>query len=209
MNSRSNLLAGTRDRVRVRAGLAILGLALQCLAILSLAIGTLVVSSPASAGVLSFTWIWPVDAPHRVIREFMAPATEYGPGHRGIDIAADTGAQVRAPAAGRVLFSGSVAGRGVLTIEHPNDVVSTIEPIEASVSVGDVVSSGDVVGVVAPPDVVWDASHVCSCVHLGARYRGSYVSPRTLLEQARTAVLKPWGDGPTTTRAGALARMSP
>lgn len=178
-------------------------------AILGLIVAALVFSSPANAGVLSFTWIWPVDAPHRVMREFMAPATEYGAGHRGIDIAVAPGTSVRAPAAGRVLFSGSVAGRGVLTIEHPNDVVSTIEPIEAFVTVGDIVSAGDVVGVVAPPDVVWDASHVCSCVHVGARYRGSYVSPRTLLEQARTAVLKPWGDGPTTTRAGALARRSP
>lgn len=178
-------------------------------AIFFVAIATLVVSTPASAGVLSYTWIWPVDAPHRVIREFMAPATEYGPGHRGIDIAVAPGTSVHAPAAGRVLFSGSVAGRGVLTIEHPNEVVSTIEPIEASVTVGDVVMAGDVVGVVAPPDVVWDASHVCSCVHLGARYRGSYVSPRTLLGQARTAVLKPWGEGPTPTRAGGLVRKSP
>ena len=179
------------------------------LAILGLIVAALVFSSPANAGVLSFTWMWPVDAPHRVIREFMSPATEYGSGHRGIDIAAVAGVAVHAPASGRVLFSGKVAGRGVLTIEHPNDVVSTIEPIEAFVTVGDIVSAGDVVGVVAPPDVVWDASHVCSCVHVGARYRGSYVSPRTLLEQARTAVLKPWGDGPTTTRAGALARRSP
>jgi murein DD-endopeptidase MepM/ murein hydrolase activator NlpD len=182
---------------------------LQSLVILGLAIAALVVSTPASAGVLSYTWIWPVDAPHRVIREYMAPTTEYGPGHRGIDIEVAPGTSVRAPAAGRVLFSGTVAGRGVLTIEHPNDVVSTIEPIHASVTAGDVVSAGDIVGVVAPPDVVWEASHVCSCVHLGARYRGAYVSPRTLLGQARTAVLKPWGNGPTITRAGALAHRSP
>ena len=202
MISRSQLQADTRSGVF--ASVAGTGLA-----ILGLMVAALVFSSPANAGVLSFTWMWPVDAPHRVIREFMAPATEYGSGHRGIDIAAVAGDAVRAPASGRVLFSGKVAGRGVLTIEHPNDVVSTIEPIEAFVTVGDIVSAGDVVGVVAPPDVVWDASHVCSCVHVGARYRGSYVSPRTLLEQARTAVLKPWGDGPTTTRAGALARRSP
>ena len=166
-------------------------------------------NSPASAGVLSFSWIWPVDAPHSVVREFIASESAYGRGHRGIDIAAVAGSAVRAPASGRVLFSGEVAGRGVLTIEHPNDVVSTIEPIDSSVTVGDVVSAGDVVGIVAPPEVVWGASHVCSCVHIGARYRGEYVSPRTLLEQARTAVLKPWGAGPATTRAGELARMSP
>jgi murein DD-endopeptidase MepM/ murein hydrolase activator NlpD len=204
VKTRSKSQSVTRRHGGLLAGLVIPGLTIVCLAV-----AAIVVSSPASAGVLSFTWMWPVDAPHRVIREFMAPESEYGSGHRGIDIAVAPGTSVRAPAAGRVLFSGSVAGRGVLTIEHPNDVVSTIEPIEASVRVGDVVVAGDVVGVVAPPDVVWDASHVCSCVHLGARYRGSYVSPRTLLGQARTAVLKPWGDGPATTRAGGLARRSP
>ena len=204
MKTRSKSQSVTR-----RNGGLLAGLTIWWPASLVVGLTALVVSTPATAGVLSFTWMWPVDAPHRVVREFMAPATEYGSGHRGIDIAVAPGTSVRSPAAGRVLFSGSVAGRGVLTIEHPNDVVSTIEPIEALVRVGDVVVAGDVVGIAAPPDVVWDASHVCSCVHVGARYRGSYVSPRTLLGQARTAVLKPWGDGPTTTRAGGLARRSP
>ena len=32
-------------------------------------------------------WQWPVPPPHEVIAPFDAPATPYGPGHRGIDIA--------------------------------------------------------------------------------------------------------------------------
>jgi len=178
---------------------------------MTLGLGIAILDNPESArgGVLSFTWMWPIDTPHVVVREFFVPTSDYGPGHRGIDIAVTNGDVVTAPAAGRVLFSGMVAGRGVLTIEHDDDVVSTLEPVTSLVTPGQVVTAGTAVAVVHQPDVVWDSSHVCSCLHLGARYRGEYVSPRTLLEQGRRVVLKPWGDGPAVMPGGALARRSP
>jgi len=153
-------------------------------------------AEPAFAGVLNYTWVWPVDAPHAVTREFRAPATEYSAGHRGIDIAVIEGQDVRAPGGGQVLFAGLVAGRGVITVDHGGGVVSTIEPVRAAISVGDTVEAGDRIGAVDFADVVWTDVHACTCVHLGARYQGFYVSPRVLLERARPSVLKPWGDGP-------------
>ena len=45
-----------------------------------------------------------------VVRGFDARAGPYGPGHRGIDIAASEGAVAQAPAAGKVVFAGPVAG---------------------------------------------------------------------------------------------------
>ncbi len=174
--------------------------------VVSVGVVSLIQSDAARAGVLSNSWRWPVDAPHPVIREFRAPTSEYGRGHRGIDIAVADGTPVRSPAEGHVLFVGEVAGRGVITIEHENDVVSTLEPVRGTVAPGDRVAAGDIVGVVVEPEIVWDSSHVCSCVHLGARYAGEYVSPRVLLERMPGAVLKPWGDGPTL--AGALAHTT-
>jgi murein DD-endopeptidase MepM/ murein hydrolase activator NlpD len=153
-------------------------------------------AEPAFAGVLSNSWVWPVDAPRTVTREFRAPATEYSAGHRGIDIAVVEGQDVRSPDSGRVLFAGLVAGRGVITVDHGGGVVSSIEPVRAVVSVGDSVESGQRLGMVDFADVVWSDAHACACVHLGARYQGFYVSPRVLLERARPSVLKPWGDGP-------------
>lgn len=194
----------SRSRVFVRGLTWRIVVGLAC----GIALAILGSRSVASGGILSFTWMWPVDDPHPVVREYWAPASEYGAGHRGIDVAAAAGAAVRSPANGRILFAGDVAGRGVITIEHDNDVVSTLEPVRAvGVAAGDSVTAGDVVGIVAPPPVVWDSSHLCECLHLGARYRGEYVSPRALLEQARVAVLKPWGEGPRP--SGVPARMTP
>lgn len=176
---------------------------------IGVALATVVTPGQANAGVLSYTWAWPVESPHLVIRDFEAPTSHYGRGHRGIDIAVANGDVVTAPAAGRVLFAGDVAGRGVLTIEHDNNVVSTLEPVMALISPGELVKAGQAVAIVDEPEEVWDSSHLCSCLHLGARYRGEYVSPLTLLEQAHRVVLKPWGDGPPVTPEGALARTTP
>jgi len=59
--------------------------------------------------------LWmPVAGP--LVRGFDARAGPYGPGHRGIDIAAPVGELVRAPAAGRVVFAGPVAGVNWVTL---------------------------------------------------------------------------------------------
>jgi len=50
-------------------------------------------------------WIWPVDATPAVVRDFDAPASEWGPGHRGLDLAARPGTTVRAPVSGSISFS--------------------------------------------------------------------------------------------------------
>ena len=60
---------------------------------------------------------WPVGDRPAVLRGWEPPATAYGRGHRGVDLAAVPGTPVRAVAAGRVSFAGRVAGRGVVSVE--------------------------------------------------------------------------------------------
>lgn len=142
-------------------------------------------------------WQWPLPPPHPVISPFQAPAHPYGPGHRGIDIAVPAeGAAVRAVEAGTVRFSGIVAGRGVVSVQHADGLISTYEPVRGVLEEGRRVESGEVLGTLA---LASSSSHCPgrSCLHLGARRGGTYLDPLPLLGAHGPSVLLPWGGPPT------------
>lgn len=135
------------------------------------------------------TWTWPTQGPHVVLRDFRAPPTPWGAGHRGLDLAA-TGTQVLAPVAGVVSFSGVVVDRGVLTITTPSGHRVSLEPVTASVEMGATVSQGQEIAVLAP-------GHCQTlCLHIGLRTGSGdqqrYRSPRRELGIELRAVLLPW-----------------
>ncbi|MEU0944609.1 M23 family metallopeptidase [Streptomyces canus] len=121
---------------------------------------------------------WPVGIRPTVLRGWEPPATVYGRGHRGVDLAAPAGTPVRAVAAGRVSFAGRVAGKAVVSVELTDtDLRTTYEPVTASVRKGDEVAAGEVVGVVEPT-----GSHCpATCVHWGLLRGTTYLDPLSLL----------------------------
>ncbi|MFJ5280343.1 peptidoglycan DD-metalloendopeptidase family protein [Streptomyces parvulus] len=123
---------------------------------------------------------WPVGTRPLVRRGYEPPAHAYGPGHRGVDLIAADGAPVRAVAAGRVSFAGRVAGRGVVSVELADTgdppLRTTYEPVAASVSQGDEVAAGEVLGAVEP-----SGSHCASCLHWGLLCGDVYLDPLSLL----------------------------
>ncbi|MET4638546.1 peptidoglycan DD-metalloendopeptidase family protein [Mycetocola sp. 2940] len=165
--------------------------------ILVVAVPTIILCAPAPAAAetgdgtsadTAGAWEWPIAAPHQVQRPFEAPPTPYSAGHRGIDLAAPSGRAVLAAADGVVSFSGFVVDRPVLSVRHDGGLVSSIEPVAATVAAGDAVRTGDVIGVVA------SGGHCDGrCVHLGARLYGEYVNPMALLGLLPNAVLLPLG----------------
>ncbi|GAA1832505.1 M23 family metallopeptidase [Agromyces salentinus] len=132
-------------------------------------------------------WTWPTPIPIRVLAPFRAPPTPYAAGHRGVDLRATQGEAIVAPAPGVVTFAGPVAGRPVISIDHGGGVVSSMEPIEASVAVGDRVAQGAAIGTVG------DGEHCEDCIHLGVRIDGEYVSPMLFLGGVPWAILLPLG----------------
>ncbi|MFT3799300.1 murein hydrolase activator EnvC family protein [Microbacterium sp.] len=138
------------------------------------------VSAPARAA-----WRWPVTPP-QIVAPYVAPAHAYGPGHRGVDLAAPVGTEVAAPADGVVAFAGTVAGRGVVTIDHGDGLVTTLEPVDSPLVAGTRVAAGDVVGIVA------EGGHAASgTVHFGVRRDGEYINPLLLFGGVPRAVLLP------------------
>ncbi|MFI0897697.1 peptidoglycan DD-metalloendopeptidase family protein [Streptomyces sp. NPDC020983] len=119
-----------------------------------------------------------------VLRAFEAPATPWGPGHRGADLRAGPGAAVRAAAPGEVVFTGQVAGRGVLVLRIGPDLRITYEPVRAAVAVGAEVAAGQRVGVLE------GALAHCpeACLHWGLLRSGPggdvYLDPLSLLPRS-------------------------
>lgn len=155
---------------------------------LAMLLAALVLTAAPAAAAAPGAWGWPLEPPHRVIRAFLAPASPYAAGHRGLDLAARAGDPVLAPGDGVVSFAGRVVDRPVLSIAHAGDLVSTVEPVDALVAAGDRVTAGQTVGVVA-------AGGHCGegCLHFGVRLHGRYVSPMLLLGGIPRAVLLPSG----------------
>ncbi|MEV6539684.1 M23 family metallopeptidase [Streptomyces sp. NPDC051665] len=121
---------------------------------------------------------WPVGSHPLVLRGWEPPATVYGRGHRGVDLATPAGAEVRAVAAGRVSFAGRVAGRGVVAVElSGTDLRTTYEPVTASAKKGDEVTAGQVVGTVE----ITGSHCATTCVHWGLLRGETYLDPLALL----------------------------
>ena len=121
---------------------------------------------------------WPVAGP--VIRRFEEPSGPYGAGHRGIDIAAESGRSVKASADGVVAFAGKVAGDLHVSIDHP-DGIRTSYSYLSSVKVrrGEPVARGEVIGGTAAGHPGVAPPHL----HFGARLAGQYIDPMLLLER--------------------------
>jgi len=121
-----------------------------------------------------------------ILRDFVAPETPWGPGHRGVDLDASSSATLRAPVAGRLRFVGEVVSRGVVTIETPEGYLVSMEPVSIDLPSGSRVRAGQIIGSV-------NSGHCRSrCLHLGLRIDGDYVSPATFLGVERRAILMPW-----------------
>lgn len=148
--------------------------------------------TPAAAGpVRPTTTGWPLAGPVVVLRGFDPPSTPWGAGHRGADLAAQVGDPILAAAAGRVSYTGQVAGRGVVVVDH-GSTRSSYEPVSAVVRVGDRVSAGQSIGRLT-------AGNHCGgtpCLHWGLRRGATY--------------LDPLGLGPSTTpRGDGVVRLLP
>lgn len=118
----------------------------------------------------------PLPSPLTVVRWWDPPPTPYAAGHRGVDLAAPVGAELRAIGPGRVHYAGPVAGRGVLSLTLPNGLRTTYEPVRPLVTQGAEVTTGQVVALLT------DGPHCPRpCLHWGLLQAETYLNPLTLL----------------------------
>jgi len=150
------------------------------------AVAALLISLVApTSGDVDPTGTWPLRPEPAVVAGFDPPTSTWGAGHRGVDLAGDPGHRVRSALPGTVSFVGSIAGRGVLVVEH-GDTRTTYEPVLPTRARGDTVAAGDVIGRLALP-----GSHCFprACLHWGWLRGDTYLDPLRLVGAAPVRLL--------------------
>lgn len=142
------------------------------------------VDLPASAG----HYVAPLPAPVTVVRGFDTVSSPFSPGHRGVDLAARQGAVVQAASVGVISFAGSVAGRPLVVIAHPDGIRTEYEPVRPVVAAGQQVDAGEAIGRLVGRHPGCERS----CLHWGARRGEVYLDPLTLLRALGPVRLLPW-----------------
>lgn len=134
-------------------------------------------------------FVLPLPPPPDIVTPFRPPAEKWGAGHRGVDLAATAGSQVRAAGAGVVAFAGRLADRNLVSVKHSEQLRTTYEPVRPVVVVGQQVVAGQLIGVLEP------GHPPCApavCLHWGARLGAdTYIDPMSLLT-GWPVRLKPW-----------------
>lgn len=129
---------------------------------------------------------WPSGKQVPVLRKFQVEKYDWQPGHRGVDLALAAGDSVYAAGAGKVIYSGQLNDRELISIEHSGGIRTTYEPVTPTVRRGDIVQLGQKIGVVT-------AAHCTpfSCLHWGAKLGAkSYINPLSLLADQQIRLLE-------------------
>jgi murein DD-endopeptidase MepM/ murein hydrolase activator NlpD len=125
---------------------------------------------------------WPLRPTPTVLRAFDAPAPNWKPGHRGVDLSGADGQPVYAAAPATVVFAGMLAGRPLVSLQHPGGLRTTYEPVRAAVRPGQRVDAATALGRLIPGHAGCGAA---ACLHWGAMWgpasRADYVDPLGLL----------------------------
>lgn len=117
-----------------------------------------------------------------VSRPYDAPDPDWLPGHRGVDLAGVPDQPVYAAGPGTVVFAGPLAGRPLVSVEHPGGLRTSYEPVDPAVRPGQRVDSSTPLGRLAAGHPGCPAP---ACLHWGAMWgpaaRADYVDPIGLL----------------------------
>lgn len=151
-------------------------------------------------------WRWPV-RPAVIESVFRQPNSDWGSGHRGIDLVAVPAAPLFAPTGARVAFAGPVFGRPVVTLLTDQGLTLEFEPaclpkppaidkttpvgvaaelVLPQIRVGQTVMASQIFGVFCPIGL---ATHCqVACMHWGVRTaNGGYLSPQRFMRQLKPA----------------------
>lgn len=142
------------------------------------------------------SWQLPFNGPHRLLRAYLQPTSDYSAGHRGVDYEITENEPLYAPADGVISVAMKVVDRSVIAIRHGVSLVTELEPACATVEVGQSVSRGDKIAMTCLPDSPYK-SHCPEklCLHFSLRSEGKYLSPLALIGGLNPSRILPYALG--------------
>lgn len=136
-------------------------------------------------------WLAPVENPV-LVKDFLQPSADWSAGHRGVDYLVNDGDEVLATSSGQIRFSGRLVNRSVVSIVHPNGLISTVEPVCSDLTKGTFVSAGKAIGTICTDVGYFSHCLPKLCLHFGIKTEGGYLSPLYVLGELSPSRLKPW-----------------
>jgi murein DD-endopeptidase MepM/ murein hydrolase activator NlpD len=136
--------------------------------------------------------VWPLQPEPEVVRPFDPPDSPYGAGHRGVDLLGHVGQPVLSALPGTVTYAGSLAGRGVVVVDH-GATRTTYEPVAATVGVGSPVVAGTQIGTL---ELAGSHCFPRACLHWGWIEGETYLDPLRLVGAGPVRLLPLWRDEP-------------
>lgn len=134
-------------------------------------------------------WHWPVEEP-RLAKPFRKPTSDWGAGHRGIDLQTKPGEALLSPVDARIDFGGLAFGVPTVVIEA-GSLSSVFQPacLKPGFSSNSQVEIGDDFARVCSSS----AQHHCSlgdCLHWSLRWdKTDYLNPLIMLDELDPAIL--------------------
>jgi murein DD-endopeptidase MepM/ murein hydrolase activator NlpD len=138
--------------------------------------------------------VWPLHPEPTMVRPFDPPDSPYGAGHRGVDLLGTVGQPVLAALPGSVTYAGSLAGRGVVVVDH-GATRTTYEPVAATVPVGTQVAAGGRIGRL---ELAGSHCFPRACLHWGWIEGETYLDPLRLVGAGPVRLLPLWRDEPVS-----------
>lgn len=144
-------------------------------------------ASAGESGEPDLDGVWPLTPLPTVVDGFDPPDSPWGRGHRGVDLAGTPGQVVFAALGGTVSFTGVIAGKSVVVVDH-GDTRTTYEPVVATVSAWSAVAKGEPIG-----RLELRGSHCppAACLHWGwiRNVDDVYLDPLALVGEQRVRLL--------------------
>ena len=139
--------------------------------------GLLLVAPPPTYADVDPVGQWPLLPAPEVVADFDPPESTWGAGHRGVDLSGTIGQRVHAALPGTVSFVGTIAGRGVVVVDH-GGTRTTYEPVTSSLSRGERVAAGEVIGSL---QLLGSHCFPGACLHWGWLRGETYLDPLRLV----------------------------